>query len=373
MPGRIAHLCRESVFRVFNSYAFHQHQFQFHERAESAFELVDADWLPRDRPDNHREDSGWHYDYDSGQQYGGFFAAVFGRDRRHESWNHVAFGGARHGGSVGCKKMMYVRTDPRIALVIETASPVPARGSGIAIPSERRQRPSTPNVAAPGHYRRYQRSGGMGDTSAQEVQQVGGIVTPVVSAASASAVGAALGITSAALSATVVGAAFAGVLIGVEAILNSGCGKTCIETSQWANQAEPILQQNCDTYFAQSPRTTVDQQSALLLFQATWNQLVQLCSQAGLGTAGQDCISDRQAGACKWKATADSPWPGGPAAGTCWNWWNAYHDPIANDTDVVASTPSQVAESAVTWVSTSTGIPAWMLAVAAVVILGVAL
>ena len=102
--------------------------------------------------------------------------------------------------------------------------------------------------------------------------------------AAAPAVAAAiLGMAPAAIAIPLVGAAFAGVLMGVEAILHSGCGQTCVVTSQWANQAERLLRQNCDTYFAQSPRTTSDQQSALNVFDADWAGLVQRCSQAGLG------------------------------------------------------------------------------------------
>ena len=185
----------------------------------------------------------------------------------------------------------------------------------------------------------YVRTRGLGASTSQVVGQVGGVGAPVVSAAAAPAVAAALGI-SASVAIPIVGAAFAGVLIGIEALLNSGCGQTCVVTSQWANQAEPQLRANIDQYFSLNPRTASDQTSALRMFDAVWAGLVQRCSQSGLGTAGQNCIADRQAGACKWHATADSPWPGGPKRGECWNWFNAYRDPIAKDTpqpDTVAS------------------------------------
>jgi hypothetical protein len=172
-------------------------------------------------------------------------------------------------------------------------------------------------------------------STAQIVGAVGGAAAPVVTAAAAPAVAAALGI-GASLAVPIVGAVFAGVLFGVEAILNSGCGQTCIQTSQWANQAEPLLRQNCDTYFGLPQRTKADQASALNVFDAVWAGLTQRCGQPGMGDAGKNCIADRQAGACKWKATADSPWPGGPKAGECWNWFNAYRDVIANDRGVVS-------------------------------------
>lgn len=139
--------------------------------------------------------------------------------------------------------------------------------------------------------------------------------------------------TTAAVAVPVAGAIIAGIAIGIEAILHSGCGQTCIETSQWANQAAPLLQQNVDAYFAiKAPRPRSVQQSALANFDNVWNRLVQLCSQPGLGDAGKNCIGDRQSGACKWKASGPPQYPGQPAQGACWNWFNGYRDPIANDT-----------------------------------------
>lgn len=155
----------------------------------------------------------------------------------------------------------------------------------------------------------------------------------------------------------IVGAAIAGISIAIEAILNSGCGQTCIETSQWANQAEVYLQKNIAQYFAiQPPRPQSVQKLAMANFQAIWNQLTQLCDQPGTGNAGVRCISDRQDGACKWKATSPQ-YPGGPAVGSCWNWWNGYYYPIANDPNVVTSTlaltPSTAGDMVSSLVSTS--------------------
>jgi hypothetical protein len=114
-----------------------------------------------------------------------------------------------------------------------------------------------------------------------------------------------------------------------------GCGKNCILTSDWANKAEALLKQNIDAYFSSSVRNVSTQQTALAGFDAIWNQLATACGQANLGGAGQRCTGDRERGACKWKQTGESPWPGGPAIGDCWNWFSAYRDPIANDTGVV--------------------------------------
>lgn len=108
----------------------------------------------------------------------------------------------------------------------------------------------------------------------------------------------------------------------------SGCGQTCTLTSDMANKMEGFLKQNLALY-QQSGHTQSEQAAALANFNAFWNQLVQFCSQPSMGNAGQRCISDRQAGACKWK----------DATGTCWNWWVGYHDPIANDPTVVPDPP----------------------------------
>lgn len=104
--------------------------------------------------------------------------------------------------------------------------------------------------------------------------------------------------------------------------VGKGCGQTCITASNYANQAESLLKQNLSAYMAlATPRAQSAQQAALNNFQQIWNGLVTAC--AGVpGTAGQNCVTDRQQGACKWK----------DANGQCWNWFIGYHDPIANDT-----------------------------------------
>jgi hypothetical protein len=136
-------------------------------------------------------------------------------------------------------------------------------------------------------------------------------------------------------------------------IANSGCGVTCVETSSWANQAEPLLLQNVQAYFAQpAPRSLSSQQAALANFDSVWETLQQQCSQAGTGDAGQRCISDRQSGACTWKQSSTSPLLaytqyGEPATGSCWNWFSGYRDPIANDPDVTDDSSSALAMGAV--------------------------
>ena len=210
---------------------------------------------------------------------------------------------------------------------------------------------------------------------------------------SAAAVGSAAGIAAAAglipLSAVpFIGPAIAGAAIAISLLIkNSGCGQTCIETSGWANQAEPLLAQNIAAYFAQPVRTQSSQQVALANFDAIWARLVQMCSDSSTGNAGKRCISDRQSGACTWKQNSTSPllhYPGEPQPGECWNWFSGYRDPIANDAGVQPDTVASDAASVATTVSgsadqlaASVGLPAGsglaILGIAALVVLGVML
>jgi len=142
-----------------------------------------------------------------------------------------------------------------------------------------------------------------------------------------------------------VGAAVAIGISAATALLQgviNGCGSTCQVTSTWANQVESVLQQNIAAYFAlPTPRSTVDQAAAIQNFNTAWNALVSECNNPSLGSAGQNCISEREAGACHWTQPASAvPLWGSPPAGACWNWFNGYLDPIQNDPDVY--TPSNV-------------------------------
>ncbi len=133
-----------------------------------------------------------------------------------------------------------------------------------------------------------------------------------------------------------IGPAIAGAaLLAAYLIKNSGCGQTCIQTSEWANQAQAALKQNIDAYFALPvPRSKENQQLALQTFDSVWDTLVHMCGDPQWGDAGKACIADRQRGACKWKATENSQWPGGVQLGECFNWFAGFRDPIANDPNV---------------------------------------
>jgi len=155
----------------------------------------------------------------------------------------------------------------------------------------------------------------------------------------------------------------------------SGCGQTCVEATNLANQAEPILQQNLDNYLSAPIHYASLQAAALNNFDLTWQALMSACSNPALGSAGQSCISARQAGSCAYK-TSPAGWnqvngvwqyqrPGANGSGpACWNWFVGYRDPIANDPSVVpdpvpgaASLTSLVSDIGLNPGSTFFGIP----------------
>ena len=104
---------------------------------------------------------------------------------------------------------------------------------------------------------------------------------------------------------------------GLQAIVN---GQNRILTSTWANQALEVLTQNLQTYLNHPyPRPSALRQAGLAAFDQTWTNLVQQCSSLALGQAGQNCITDRQRGACTWKTNA----------GQCFDWFASFRDPIA--------------------------------------------
>ena len=226
----------------------------------------------------------------------------------------------------------------------------------------------------PGAVRQIRRYRGMGDaaSTASATQQIGSIATPAVTgiiAAHAASVAAATGASASVLGMSlgvaipIIGGALVGATILASYLIrNSGCGQTCIVTSQWANQAEAMLKQNLAAYLAlPSPRPSSARDVALANFDAVWQTLQQQCGQPGTGDAGVRCITDRQAGACKWK----------DAQGQCFNWFSGYRDPIANDTDVSSSSDLSSLVSSVSAGNVSALLP--LALVAGLVLLAVSL
>lgn len=167
--------------------------------------------------------------------------------------------------------------------------------------------------------------GFLGDTTTASISTGSTLASSALTLASTTA---AIPVAGAIIAAGAALASFIGYLVA-----NSGCGQTCIVSSDEANKIEPLLQQNLNAYLS-SPRTAQDQAAALQNFDAAWGALVQFCSNPQLGDAGKNCIADRQSGSCKWRDDS----------GACWNWFTGYRDPIAND----VVNPSPVGSGAVT-------------------------
>jgi hypothetical protein len=163
-------------------------------------------------------------------------------------------------------------------------------------------------------------------------------------------------LTIAGLAIPVVGVAITALVTVGIAVANmfKGCGQTCVASSNIANQAGDILAQNVNAYTASPIRYASMQAAALNTFDTTWAALQKACSNPALQAAGQRCITDRQAGACTWKASpggwnADGTFTHWGAAGSgsaCWNYFVGMRDPIANDPFVQPDpTPSSVGSS----------------------------
>jgi len=203
---------------------------------------------------------------------------------------------------------------------------------------------------------------GMGDITPVQIVSAGqSVATAGVALASATGtlapVAAALGVSVPVVGA-IIGAGILAAGLAIDLIMNSGCGQTCILSTGFANQANAALQQNIEAYFALPiPRPRSSQIAALTNFNTfwAWLQAPSQCGNPQLGSAGQRCITDRQAGACTWTQPASSvpPW-GTPPAGSCWNWFNGYRDPIANDTNVYDDSAEVQAVATGTQTSTQT-------------------
>lgn len=116
----------------------------------------------------------------------------------------------------------------------------------------------------------------------------------------------------------------------------SGCGNTCIQATQYANQAGSQLDALKAQYFAlATPRPYAAQQAYLQALPQLFNWLQQMCGNPALGTAGKNCISQR---------LTRRPCPGVAPAPVWCDYWSFYYDPVANDPDV-APPPSAAVSS----------------------------
>ena len=152
---------------------------------------------------------------------------------------------------------------------------------------------------------------GMGETSQQIASQVGtggGIAASTLVATGA--IGGPVGL--------MIGAGIAGAELLFSALFKPDVKK--IQSSNDANAVEAQMKQNLANWYAvpANQRTATLQAQALSVYDQLWQKLIQLCSDKSLGSAGRNCISDRDVS--------------NPSVKFPWATW--YRDPIANDTNV---------------------------------------
>ncbi len=176
----------------------------------------------------------------------------------------------------------------------------------------------------------YRKSNGLGSLGGPVTAQVGTAV-----ASTGSAIGTALAIGGSA--GGPIGAAV-GLVVGLIGGLLFKPDVKKLAATSITDQITPYMQANLDSWKAlpDNQKTPELQAQYLANFDAYWTQLVNSCSNPQLESAGQNCISDRQQGACKWRDDT----------GQCWNYFTGFRDPIANDPAVAAnSTPTAILSS----------------------------
>lgn len=176
---------------------------------------------------------------------------------------------------------------------------------------------------------------GIGETDQQITAQVSSIVA--TAAAFVPVVGPLIG---AAVQAA------AAVAVAIEGLF-AGCGQTCTAATNIVNQVGDQIASAMHAYMNSPVHTQTMQSAYLKMFDSAWALIQQNCGNPQLGTAGQRCVSDRQAGACVWKSSPGGwsqdasgkwayTWAGAAGSGdTCWNFFVGMRDPVANDPTVV--------------------------------------
>ena len=128
-------------------------------------------------------------------------------------------------------------------------------------------------------------------------------------------------------------------LVAIFGNIFNGCGNTCIEATQYANQAGSQLDTLMAQYFAlPTPRPYAAQQAYLSACQQIFSWLQQMCSNPALGQAGQRCISERLTQRACPSTLNDSNIGGGQIA-FC-DYWSYFYNPVLNDPDVAPATSS---------------------------------
>lgn len=162
-----------------------------------------------------------------------------------------------------------------------------------------------------------------GDKAKQLIMSAPAIAGGVLTAGGSSSIAATAWGT---LAIPIVGAAVAGVTIGLMLLLSRKGPKQKEATTQIVDQIEPQLQANLRGYL-EGPRTAESQEQALANFDGAWQWIMENCGAAEMGEPGRRCISERQRG-------GSAPWC--PTGRGC-DWFILYRDPIANDMPVRAS------------------------------------
>lgn len=163
-------------------------------------------------------------------------------------------------------------------------------------------------------------SGAAGQIVPGAVSSVGGALTPAIATSI-------WGTTAPLWAVPVVGAAIAGITIGLTLILNRKGPRQKEIASQDADQVERLLQQGVQAYLADP--TAANQAAQIANFNAAWAWLVSAdgCGNPDLGDAGRRCIAERQRG-------GSAPWC---PTGTGCDWFTDYLDPIVNTPPVQTS------------------------------------
>jgi hypothetical protein len=148
--------------------------------------------------------------------------------------------------------------------------------------------------------------GNAAQTGTQAVRTAGAVAT----------IGAQSGWWLSASAVPVIGAAVAGVTLGLQLLFNRKGPKQKRITTEIVNELEPLLRHNLEAYLS-GPRTRASQAAALKNFDDAWAWLAsaEACGNPDLGNPGKACIADR-------------------SRGGKWDWFSYYRDPIANDPEV---------------------------------------
>lgn len=156
--------------------------------------------------------------------------------------------------------------------------------------------------------------------------------TAVKAAGTVATIGAQSGWWLSAAAVPVIGAAVAGVTLGLQMILNRKGPQQKVASTKIVDELEPLLKNNVAAYQS-GPHTRSSQAAALKNFDDAWAYLTsaEACGNPQLGNPGKNCITDR-------------------SRGGRWDWFAYYRDPIEQDPDVkddaVADSISQLVPGA---------------------------